>query len=275
MRTPSLSGSSRFLLPVAAVLLTAAVSFGMNALAATFTEPASAPPADNAYAPLDTSANANIKLGALVVNNGTSPAATGFIVSSGNVGIGTTTPAKKLDVVGDIRGTRVCLGTTCVSSWPPACTGDNYLQFDGTQWLCNAPGTSSGPTVTTLVNGAHTSTDCTGIGGSVAAAGTAPDNSTAYVCRVTQSSCPAGWTQYQSWSTGNAKTCNGGGGSAGGVSCLGSSCTVNGWNWSNQPNQSCSYNKATLSKTSAIPTYSCNVQKNVTCQATVIEVGCY
>ena len=35
-----------------------------------------------------------------------------------NVGIGTTTPAQKLQVNGSIRGTGFCIGTSCISSWP-------------------------------------------------------------------------------------------------------------------------------------------------------------
>jgi hypothetical protein len=92
---------SRFLLPVFAVLFTAAVSFGVSALAATFTEPASAPPANNAYAPLDTGPTANSKSGGLLINSG--GAANGLIVQLGNVGIGKTTPTQKLDVAGNVN----------------------------------------------------------------------------------------------------------------------------------------------------------------------------
>ncbi len=81
---------SRFLLPVCAVLLTAAVSFGINAFASTFTEPSGSPTNYNAPAPLDTSANANAKVGGLILNTG--GAANGLIVQSGNVGIGTASP---------------------------------------------------------------------------------------------------------------------------------------------------------------------------------------
>jgi hypothetical protein len=38
--------------------------------------------------------------------------------SAGNVGIGTTTPTQKLDVNGNIKGTQLCIGTDCRSSWP-------------------------------------------------------------------------------------------------------------------------------------------------------------
>ncbi len=38
--------------------------------------------------------------------------------SNGNVGIGTMNPGYKLDVVGDVKGSRLCIGTDCRSSWP-------------------------------------------------------------------------------------------------------------------------------------------------------------
>ena len=38
--------------------------------------------------------------------------------NSGNVGIGTTTPSQKLDVVGTVKATQFCIGSSCISSWP-------------------------------------------------------------------------------------------------------------------------------------------------------------
>ncbi len=40
------------------------------------------------------------------------------ITDAGRVGIGTTTPGEKLDVTGRIKGTELCIGTDCRSTWP-------------------------------------------------------------------------------------------------------------------------------------------------------------
>ena len=74
---------SRFLLPLCAVLLTAAISFGINALADSFTEPSGAPPNNNAAAPLDTSATDQSKSGSLTVQGGV---ATNGVTSYSNSG---------------------------------------------------------------------------------------------------------------------------------------------------------------------------------------------
>ncbi len=91
-----IKASSRLILPTFAVLVTASVSFGLQAFAAVFAEPSSPPPTNNTFAPLDTSGTANTKVGGLLLNSG--GAANGLIVQYGNVGIGTTNPAIKLVV---------------------------------------------------------------------------------------------------------------------------------------------------------------------------------
>jgi hypothetical protein len=61
------------------------------------------------------------------------------INSIGNVGIGTISPAYKLDVNGDARASSFCLGSDCISSWPEGTlpSGSNYqmLRHDGTNWV--------------------------------------------------------------------------------------------------------------------------------------------
>ena len=110
---------SRFLLPVFAVLFTAAVSFGISTFAATFTEPSGTPTNSNAPTPLDTSANQNTKIGGLLLNK--LGASYGLIVL-GRVGIGTLTPTTKLDVAGNIHST----GDVCTDLGGGRCLSDTY-----------------------------------------------------------------------------------------------------------------------------------------------------
>ncbi|MBU4299333.1 hypothetical protein KJ636_04785 [Patescibacteria group bacterium] len=64
------------------------------AVLAVWQEPALIPPDGNVAAPLNIGAIGQTKIGGLILNTG--GAATGLIVQSGNVGIGTATPASKL-----------------------------------------------------------------------------------------------------------------------------------------------------------------------------------
>ncbi len=88
-------------------------SIGLQAYAQTFVQPSTGPTGGNAQAPLDTGPNPNIKQGGLVVGAG-SGFTTGLLVENGNVGIGTMSPAGKLDV----EGGNLCLNGSCIGSWP-------------------------------------------------------------------------------------------------------------------------------------------------------------
>jgi len=87
-----------------AILIGCLMAFLVFYLAFAWTEPSATPPAGNVPAPLNVSINAQAKEGSLIVGNN-SAVTTGLIVRYGNVGIGTTAPAYKLDVNGDVRAT--------------------------------------------------------------------------------------------------------------------------------------------------------------------------
>jgi hypothetical protein len=84
-----------------ASVLTVSVVIGCAVLA--WTEPTTTPPNGNIAAPLNTGATAQTKAGDLNI--------------SGKVGIGTTTPQKTLDVIGQTQATEFCLDGKCCSSW--------------------------------------------------------------------------------------------------------------------------------------------------------------
>ncbi len=73
------------------------------------------------------------------------------IFLGGNVGIGTATPGKTLDVTGDIRASgQMCLGGSCISGWPgslPAATAGQTLRHDGSNWVANSMLYNSGSLV--------------------------------------------------------------------------------------------------------------------------------
>ena len=85
---------------------------------------------------------------------------------------------------------------------PPAdCVSGDFLQWSGSQWTCATVNISAGTTFD-LVNGQHSSSQCTGLGGTVVDDGTGK-----LMCRFFMASCPSGWAQYNSWSTLKATTC--------------------------------------------------------------------
>jgi len=104
----------------------------------------------------------------------------------GNIGIGTTTPQEKLDVVGNIKasGNINAGGTICDIN---GCIGSGSSIYTGP-----------------LVNGVHTGLDCLGIGGVPV-----DDGQGNSFCKSSGGACPFGWSQYQSWSSTSAKTCTG------------------------------------------------------------------
>jgi len=88
--------SSRFLLFILGIFL----ATGATYVYATWTSPTLAPPEGNIAALINTSNTGQAKQGGLILNTGGS--ANGLIVQFGNVGIGTTSPGAKLEVIGNI-----------------------------------------------------------------------------------------------------------------------------------------------------------------------------
>ncbi|MFS4460639.1 tail fiber domain-containing protein [Bdellovibrio sp. HCB2-146] len=53
-------------------------------------------------------------------NGSTSPSEKMRIENDGNVGIGTASPSEKLEVVGKVKATELCIGADCKAAWPAA-----------------------------------------------------------------------------------------------------------------------------------------------------------
>ncbi|MGI4992183.1 tail fiber domain-containing protein [Halobacteriovorax sp. GFR7] len=65
------------------------------------------------------------------------------ISSNGNVGIGTTNPSEKLEVVGRVKGTELCIGGDCRTSWPTG-SGGTVTSVAGGTGLTGGTITSTG-----------------------------------------------------------------------------------------------------------------------------------
>ena len=173
----------------------------------------------------------------------------GLCVTSGNnVGIGTDSPAQKLEVVGIIKGTDVCSSGICLSQ-----VAVLY---------------SANP----LYNSTHTIGNCATAGGTVIAN---PDGSGLPICQFANTagtSCPTTatsngtgiWTMYKNWSMTTVKTCGDT------VCCCGclSSHTTGSHLWSNTAIESTTaYNNMCLDEGCGFSGYACI--------ANVIQIGCY
>lgn len=130
------------------------------------------------------------------------------VTSTGNVGIGTTSPQANLEVSGNIIAARPTTADQVATK--------GYV--DELIAEVRAIVTGAQP----LVNGVHIQQDCINAGGEVV------DSDTAYKqCRFNASACPSGWTQYKNWSTTiNPSSC-------GGCYCQGGGCCIEGTYWAN------------------------------------------
>ena len=106
--------------PLFTGIIIGAVFFSMLSYAV-FTEPTSAPPGGNVESPINVGINQQTKSGNLWVNAlGISGSGNVLLVSdpNGKVGIGTLNPTQALDVAGNVKGTGLCIGSDCRTSWP-------------------------------------------------------------------------------------------------------------------------------------------------------------
>lgn len=158
----------------------------VNYLVLAWTEPSQTPPGGNVNAPINVGNTGQSKSGGLILNTG--GAAIGLIVDKGYVGIGTNSPAKKLEVKGDVLATDVCNAAgACLSM---------LNDFIGSQ---------------PLAGNLHTRAQCKNEGGEVVDIGLAFP-----ICRFTAAICPVPpnskygtWYQFDNWSVTAANICCG------------------------------------------------------------------
>jgi hypothetical protein len=106
--------------------------------------------------------------------------------SAGNVGIGTTNPSQKLDVDGYVKGTGLCIGNDCRTSWPSR----------GTYQAFSAAGSNvSCPTGWTMTGGGCWCVDGTG-GSDSSAYGSRPKDNGWECMNTTGAGCSGGLTTY-------------------------------------------------------------------------------
>lgn len=228
----------------------------------------------------------------------------GLCVTADNkVGVGTDSPTTKFEVNGVIKGTDVCnttgnclsalasltnacggaatnyastattyTGTYCVMGTPTPTSPSFPAAGGSTTWTC--PVTNGSPIACTatreapieyLIGGIHTTIQC----------GNVFNTGSGKLCVMSGSSCPTGWTQYQSYSSTSSVTIAAGSGHcySNASPCSWSSCTTGSHSFSNTGRESCS-----LVDGCASCAYGCCYEAypgSGPFYATITSVGCY
>lgn len=147
---------------------------------------------------------------------------------------------------------------------PPTCIGTGKaLQWDGSQYICGDLGGAQPTPVLDLAYGQHSTEQCHALSGAVVTADGAK------ICRFSQAGCPAGWAQYQDWSTTTAATCTGqhvpnacGGGKT---------CTTGSHTWKNASVELCQYYSGGYAEQGE-----CQQHPSIlSCSAAISQTGCY
>jgi hypothetical protein len=156
-----------------------------------------------------------------------------------------------LAVFGDV----LMSGTTSVTQINVSyfCNADGSICATLDELLASDGGVASSP----LLHGElHTEDQCTATGGTVIDAGGVN------VCQFEGASCPAGWMQYDSWSSTASRTCTGGR-----CGYTASQCTTGQHTWADRGLETCSYRVYTRCGDSP-------EHYTATCSATRTQIGC-
>lgn len=219
-------------------------------------------------------------------SNGTTLGNSTVFDNGTNVGIGTVSPSKKLEVSGDMLATGdICNGggkclssifqTNVIVGTNPTCPAGQsaIMKANSGIWYTASASqvasswnqvtcgmTLSGDGTALLYGSAHTAKACTDAGGTVVS-----DGSGNNFCRFNATSCGT-WTQYQNWSS-----------TVGNYWCQGSTswaacgCLVGYHDWSNNNAiESCQWLYSDWRQNNA-----CTSDQTGTCSATRTQIGCY
>lgn len=199
-----------------------------------WTGPGSSPPGGNVDAPINVGNTDQIKEGALRVNGFRNIGDTLLSGVSAYLNFGETPGATGYGIRDN--------------------AGVMQVKNSGGAWAMIATTTGSGSSSFNLHNNVHTNVQCEAAGGLVRSIG-----ASGYLCQMTGTSCPSGWTRLSNWGV----THPGGGVGTGAAACV-SGCITGSHEFSNTAIESCSFQN----------------QSGLTCfpataQARLEAVGCY